>query len=43
VSTVTEVVVVGGGIGGASLACALAREEIDVTVLESMLEYTAAG
>jgi len=39
VSTVTEVLVVGGGIGGASLACALAREGVDVTVLESTLEY----
>jgi menaquinone-9 beta-reductase len=38
-SDVTDVVVVGGGIGGASLACALAREGLDVTVLEATLEY----
>jgi 2-polyprenyl-6-methoxyphenol hydroxylase-like FAD-dependent oxidoreductase len=36
---VTDVVVVGGGIGGASLAFALAREGLGVTVLEATLEY----
>jgi 2-polyprenyl-6-methoxyphenol hydroxylase-like FAD-dependent oxidoreductase len=30
-----DVVVVGGGIGGASLAFALARAGLDVTVLEA--------
>src|SRR5918995_3186166 len=38
-SDVTDVVVVGGGIGGASLACALAREGLGVTVLEATTEY----
>lgn len=33
------VVVVGGGIGGASLACALAREGLGVAVLEATEEY----
>jgi len=36
---VAEVVVVGGGIAGASLACALAREGLGVTVLEATTEY----
>lgn len=36
---VTDVVVVGGGIAGASLAGALARESLGVTVLESTTEY----
>jgi menaquinone-9 beta-reductase len=36
---VAEVVVVGGGIGGASLACALARAGLAVTVLEASEEY----
>jgi 2-polyprenyl-6-methoxyphenol hydroxylase-like FAD-dependent oxidoreductase len=34
-----DVVVVGGGIAGASLACALAREGLGVTVLEASEEY----
>src|SRR5258705_7750595 len=34
-----DVVVVGGGIGGASLAFALAREGLGVTVLEASEEY----
>lgn len=34
-----DVVVVGGGIGGGSLACALAREGLGVTVLEASEEY----
>jgi 2-polyprenyl-6-methoxyphenol hydroxylase-like FAD-dependent oxidoreductase len=38
-SEVADVVVVGGGIGGASLACALAREGLGVTVLEATTEY----
>jgi 2-polyprenyl-6-methoxyphenol hydroxylase-like FAD-dependent oxidoreductase len=38
-SDVTDVVVVGGGIGGASLAYALARAGLGVTVLEATLEY----
>jgi 2-polyprenyl-6-methoxyphenol hydroxylase-like FAD-dependent oxidoreductase len=38
-SDVTDVVVVGGGIGGASLAFALAREGLGVTVLEASDEY----
>ena len=36
---VAEVVVVGGGIGGASLASALAREGLGVVVLEATNEY----
>lgn len=36
---VADVVVVGGGIAGASLACALAREGLGVTVLESTTEF----
>ena len=36
---VTDVVVVGGGIGGASLAAALAREGLGVTVLEATTEF----
>jgi 2-polyprenyl-6-methoxyphenol hydroxylase-like FAD-dependent oxidoreductase len=35
----TDVVIVGGGIGGASLAYALAREGLGVTVLEATAEY----
>ena len=35
----SDVVVVGGGIGGASLACALARAGIGVTVLEASTEF----
>src|SRR5918995_5960256 len=38
-SDLADVVVVGGGIGGASLACALAREGLAVTVLEASTEY----
>jgi len=38
-SDVADVVVVGGGIGGAALACALAREGLGVTVLEASIEY----
>ena len=34
-----DVVIVGGGIGGASLACALAREGLGVTVLEATEDY----
>jgi 2-polyprenyl-6-methoxyphenol hydroxylase-like FAD-dependent oxidoreductase len=34
-----DVVVVGGGIAGSSLACALAREGLAVSVLEASLEY----
>ena len=36
---VSDVVIVGGGIAGASLAYALATQGLDVTVLESSLEY----
>src|SRR5207248_10236613 len=36
---VTDVAIVGGGIGGASLAYALAREGVGVTVLEASEEY----
>jgi 2-polyprenyl-6-methoxyphenol hydroxylase-like FAD-dependent oxidoreductase len=36
---VADVVIVGGGIGGASLAFALAREGLGVTVLEASEEY----
>ena len=36
---VTDVAIVGGGIGGASLAFALAREGLGVTVLEASEEY----
>jgi 2-polyprenyl-6-methoxyphenol hydroxylase-like FAD-dependent oxidoreductase len=39
VAQVADVVVVGGGIAGASLAVALAREGIGVTVLEASEEY----
>jgi 2-polyprenyl-6-methoxyphenol hydroxylase-like FAD-dependent oxidoreductase len=39
VTDVTDVVVVGGGIAGASLACGLARQGLGVTVLESTEEY----
>jgi 2-polyprenyl-6-methoxyphenol hydroxylase-like FAD-dependent oxidoreductase len=35
----TDVVIVGGGIGGASLAYALAREGLHVTVLEASAEF----
>jgi len=38
-SDVADVVIVGGGIGGASLAFALAREGLGVTVLEASEEY----
>ena len=38
-SSVTEVAVVGGGIGGASLAYALARGGLAVTVLEASTEF----
>ena len=34
-----DVVIVGGGIGGASLALALAAGGLGVTVLESTVEY----
>jgi 2-polyprenyl-6-methoxyphenol hydroxylase-like FAD-dependent oxidoreductase len=36
---VSDVVVVGGGIGGASLAFALARADVGVTVLEASTEF----
>lgn len=36
---VADVVIVGGGIGGASLACALAHEGLGVVVLEASTEY----
>jgi len=36
---VADVVIVGGGVGGASLAYALADEGLGVTVLESTTEY----
>jgi 2-polyprenyl-6-methoxyphenol hydroxylase-like FAD-dependent oxidoreductase len=39
VSEATDIVIVGGGIGGASLAYALAREGLGVTVLEASTEY----
>ena len=35
----SDVVVVGGGIGGASLACALARAGVSVSVLEASTEF----
>jgi 2-polyprenyl-6-methoxyphenol hydroxylase-like FAD-dependent oxidoreductase len=38
--SVSDVVVVGGGIGGASLAFALAREGLGVTLLEATAEYS---
>jgi 2-polyprenyl-6-methoxyphenol hydroxylase-like FAD-dependent oxidoreductase len=38
-SAVSDVVIIGGGIGGASLAYALASEGLGVTVLESSLEF----
>ena len=38
-SDVVDVVVVGGGIGGAALGCALAREGLGVTVLEATTEF----
>ena len=38
-SDVADIVIVGGGIGGASLAFALAREGLGVTVLEASEEY----
>lgn len=38
-SDVTDVVIVGGGIGGSSLAIALARAGLGVTVLEATTEY----
>jgi 2-polyprenyl-6-methoxyphenol hydroxylase-like FAD-dependent oxidoreductase len=38
-ASVADVVVVGGGIGGASLASALARAGLGVTVLEATTEY----
>jgi 2-polyprenyl-6-methoxyphenol hydroxylase-like FAD-dependent oxidoreductase len=34
-----DIVIVGGGIAGASLACALAREGLSVTVLEASTEF----
>ena len=37
--TSTDVVIVGGGIAGASLAYALAREGLGVTVLEATTEF----
>jgi 2-polyprenyl-6-methoxyphenol hydroxylase-like FAD-dependent oxidoreductase len=39
VNSSTDVVIVGGGIGGASLAYALARGGLGVTVLEASTEY----
>src|SRR5947207_15004796 len=36
---VTDVAIVGGGIGGASLAVALAREGLGITVLEASEEF----
>jgi 2-polyprenyl-6-methoxyphenol hydroxylase-like FAD-dependent oxidoreductase len=39
VTEATDVVVVGGGIGGASLACALARSGLGVTVLEASARF----
>lgn len=38
-SDVSDVVIVGGGIAGSSLAYALASEGRSVTVLESSVEY----
>ena len=38
-----DVVIVGGGIGGASLALALAAGGLGVTVLESTVEYPDAS
>ena len=38
-TTVVDVAVIGGGIAGAALAGALAREGVDVTVLEASLEF----
>ncbi len=35
----SDVVIVGGGIAGASLACALARDGLGVTLLEASVEY----
>jgi 2-polyprenyl-6-methoxyphenol hydroxylase-like FAD-dependent oxidoreductase len=37
--TSTDVVIVGGGIAGAALAFALAREGLGVTVLEATTDY----
>ena len=34
-----EIVIVGGGIGGAALATALARDGLDVVVLEASEQY----
>src|SRR5262249_9167033 len=38
-SDLADVVVVGGGIGGAAPPCAVAREGLGVTVLEATIEY----
>ena len=38
-ANVRQVVIVGGGIGGATLAGALARDGLDVVMLEASLEY----
>src|SRR5438132_1104995 len=38
--TTSDVVIVGGGIGGATLAYALARNGLGVTVLEASREYS---
>ena len=35
----TDIVIVGGGIGGGALACALANAGVGVTVLEASVEY----
>jgi 2-polyprenyl-6-methoxyphenol hydroxylase-like FAD-dependent oxidoreductase len=41
-SSQTDVVVVGGGMAGLTAACYLAREQIDVTVIEAGMPSTLA-